>query len=152
MTIPNPADLTDEQMCAALTAGAAASDWLPKRAAAHLLTFLDLPGRPTFAPHVELWEDHPADGSAPMLCAAVTSWPDLINDDKIYFTSTAMRFVRLAAALDAGVEVDLRDALSNLGAQHARRAIEAVIIAAAAEGNWQLIGAPSTATLADPPR
>ena len=55
--------------------------------------------------------------------------------------------MRLAAALDAGTAVDLRDALPGLGTAHARRVLEAVLIAVGMEGFWELREGPKMAEL-----
>ena len=137
MTTPNPAELPADRLRAALTAGARASGQANVQAAVHLLNGTELPGSSVFAPHVKLWQDTGRDMTT-VLCAAVEDWPDVLDSGQIFFSDTEWQFMRLAASMAAGEMVDLRDCLAGLDLDHARRVIEAVIMAAGTVGYWEL--------------
>lgn len=124
------ASLSGEEMARRLTSGAALYGDRGRQAAAHLLVFTDLMGRRGFARHVQLYEQRCDGGTVP--AARVRDWPALLADDDIYMTGGTSRLVKLAAALEAGVGVDLRDVMSVGGRAHIRRIVEAVMIATGA--------------------
>jgi hypothetical protein len=126
---PDPEQLTTLQRRAAITAAAELTGHNTKRAAAHLINFIDLADKPVVCRrHLVTWYDTTRDGEE-VVCAAICEWTDLLADGQLYLTGTQRRFVQLAAALDRGVEFDLRDSLAGLGDAHARCVVEAFLIA-----------------------
>ena len=128
MTTPKPAAAyTAEEMQQLLLAGARLTGTHTARAAAHLLTFTELPGREAFARLVEVAAERDLDGK-PVTAAFVTDWKAL-QTDVGRLTGGDARLLAIAASLDAGEPVDLREQLPGLGHAYARRVIEAVVIA-----------------------
>lgn len=116
-----------EQMNEMLLAGARLTGTHTARAAAHLLTFTDLPGRASFAELVDVVDERDLDGNQ-VTAAFVADWTALPAKAG-YLTGGDARLLAIAASLAAGEPVDLRENLPGFGHAHARRVIEAVIIA-----------------------
>ncbi len=122
MTEHNP-----EQMNEMLLAGARLTGTLTARAAVHLLTFTELPGRASFAELVDVVDERDRDGNQ-VTAAYVTDWAALPAKAG-YLTGGDARLLALAVSLAAGDPVDLRENLPGLGTAYAHRVIEAVVIA-----------------------
>jgi hypothetical protein len=129
MTEIKPAEqYTAEQMSALLTVGAELAGTDTMRAAVHLLTFTALPGRRDFARLVEVAEVTDRSG-AEVPAAFVADWAALVDGRFVQLGGGPTRLLALAASLAAGLPVDLREHTPGLGSAHARRAVEAVLIA-----------------------
>lgn len=99
------------------------------RAAMHLLTYTELPGRKDFAAHVDIKRGPAVDGSTPVL-AVVRDWDALLDDDTVYGTGADARLIVIAASYVTGRPIDLNTLARGLGTAHARRVVEAVAIGA----------------------
>lgn len=113
-----------EQMNDLLVAGAQQIDRWPVYAAVHLLTFTDLPGRPSFTDLVEIEDTEDTDGP---VAAFVRDWKAL--PDTRGLGSGSQRLLALAASLATRDPVDLSANVCVGGHAHARRVIEAIAIA-----------------------
>lgn len=153
-TIRPAAEYSTEEMIALLQVGAQISGTLTTRAAVHLLTYTELPGRADFAQYVEVVvENVPPPGQLfaqgeDVVAAFVTSWKALGTDPAIYRTGTDRRLLALAASLGAGVEavpVNLREELPGLSRTAAVRVMEAVAIAAGVDEFYTVTATPKLA-------
>jgi hypothetical protein len=145
-TTRTAADLTREEMEAALLAYARRSGSDYQAAAAHLLVFTELPGRVDFARHVDVAEVAGDDGG-PELVARVKDWYALIEDRELQLTGGAERLLGLAAGWVAGRAVMLTYHMHGMGTAHTKRALEAMLIGSGAAGFYEIHDGPKLATL-----
>jgi hypothetical protein len=115
------------------------------KAAVHLLTYTELPGRSDFARHVDIRVGHTSDGAS-LTGAWVRDWDALLADTEVYLTGAEDRMLQVAASYAVGRPVDLQSHANGLGTAHAKRLIEAVVIGAGVAECFTLNG---TARLAD---
>jgi hypothetical protein len=125
-----PADYSAGELADLLTTGARLAGTHSAAAAAHLLTFTELPGRRTFARHVEVDVVYNHLTGENVLGAWVKDWEALLADEEIYLTGSNRRMLQIAASYATGHPVDLAENGNGLGTAHAKRLIEAVIIGA----------------------
>lgn len=137
------ASLGREEMAKLLTVGAEVQGYLTHKAAAHLITFTELMGAPTFAPHVEVAEVQTLEGET-VTAAFVKDWASLVTDDRLYFLSgNNRRLMRMAASFH-GVQITLSEEATGLGHAHARRLVEAMMITTriTEQGLYHLVEGP----------
>lgn len=127
-----------EQLTELLTAGAV-NGRPTVQAAVHLLTFTSFVHQHDAVTLLDF--DNDDDPDAPVTAAFVRDWPAVES------LAIARRWGRggeslitLAVSLAAGTAVDLRDVLPGLGSAHARRVIEAVVIATGTAHLYEISG------------
>ncbi|WP_280345751.1 hypothetical protein [Nocardia neocaledoniensis] len=136
------ASYTADQLRTMLETGAAAADSPFQRAAIHLLTYTDLPGRADLAPYVDI-VDVDIDGRS-VPAAWIRDWHRLGRLEGLgHLHGGAERLVRLAASMAHGEPVDLSATLSGLGHAHARRVLEAVAICAGVDEFYAISETPA---------
>jgi hypothetical protein len=128
------ATYTAEELIAMLVAGAEADGRPTQRAAVHLLTFTELPRWRSFQDSLVI------EGSQ----AYVHIWSALpLSDAGSRLSSAGNRLLALAVSLAGGGPVGLRDNVTGLGHAHARRVVEAFLIATGGEEFYALTGTPA---------
>ena len=120
-------------------------DVLTARAAMHLVAFTGLPDSRRFASHVTV-DNHYADG-AKIPIARIPDWDALLADGELGLTGTERRFLEVAASFACGRPVSLMAQVTNeLGWAHARRLMEAILLAT---GTEELLAIDDTARLGE---
>ena len=122
------------EMIALLSTAARIDRSPPAAAATHLLTYTDLPGRQSFASHVDVHAVREGGGSM-VTGAWIRDWDALLGDRGVSLNSTTYRLIELAASYATGRPVDLRNTIgyfaTELDPWTAQRIAEAAVIAAA---------------------
>jgi hypothetical protein len=145
--LPRPAHEYDrDAMIALLIAGAAQEGYLPVQAAIHLITFTDLPGTAEFARHVTV-EDRWSMAQRTIVRGAwINGWNALARVKDLGTTNRHM--IELAASLAVGRRVSLLEHVTGeLGAAHAKRLAEAILIRCGAEKFYLLHSTDALAEL-----
>lgn len=141
MAVAKPtAELSADELCQMLTAGANAIDRTNVRAAVHLLTFTALPHRRRFA---ELIDVEDVDGRVPV-AAFVRNWKALPGSpaaDRL--AGGDQRLLALAVSLATGEPVDLAANAAASGYAYARRVIEAIAIATGYSNMYAITSTPA---------
>lgn len=128
-----------EQLVDLLVEGARLDGRPTTQAAVHLLTYTAFVHQLDASDLVEF--DNDDDPDAPVTAAFVRDWP---KAESIAIArrwgGAGERLTGLAASLATGEPVDLRNTLPGLGSAHARRVIEAVVIATGTAHLYEITG------------
>lgn len=128
-----------DELIELLTAGANVDGRPTMQAAVHLLTFTAFPHQADAS--TLLTFDNDDDPDMPTTAAFVRDWP-AVESLAIArrWGSGGEHLIALAVSLAAGTAVDLLDLLPGLGSAHARRVIEAIVIATGTAHLYEITG------------